>query len=53
MRLTRRDVEAKIVALARQDDDFRRKFVHDGDRARSAAAAAARVPHDLSQRGPH
>src|SRR5262245_36037096 len=27
--LTRRDIEAKIVALAWQDDDFRRKFVAD------------------------
>jgi hypothetical protein len=27
--LTRRDVEAKIVALAWKDDDFRRKFVAD------------------------
>jgi hypothetical protein len=27
--LTRRDVEAKIVALAWQDDAFRRKFVAD------------------------
>jgi len=27
--LTRKDIEAKIVALAWQDDDFRRKFVAD------------------------
>jgi hypothetical protein len=27
--LTRKDIEAKIVALAWQDDDFRRKFVTD------------------------
>jgi len=27
--LTRREIEAKIVALAWQDDDFRRKFVAD------------------------
>src|SRR5262245_34874895 len=27
--LTRRDIEAKIIALAWQDDDFRRKFVAD------------------------
>jgi hypothetical protein len=27
--LTRRDIEAKIVALAWQDDEFRRKFVAD------------------------
>src|SRR5262245_62017027 len=27
--LTRRGIEAKIVALAWQDDDFRRKFVAD------------------------
>ena len=27
--MTRRDIEAKIVALAWQDDDFRRKFVAD------------------------
>ena len=27
--LTRRDLEAKIVALAWQDEDFRRKFVAD------------------------
>jgi len=27
--LTRRDIEARIVALAWQDDDFRRRFVAD------------------------
>ena len=27
--LTRKDIEAKIVALAWQDDEFRRKFVAD------------------------
>jgi len=27
--LTRKDIEAKIVALAWQDDDFRRRFVAD------------------------
>jgi len=27
--LTRRDIEAKIVALAWQDDEFRRKFIAD------------------------
>jgi hypothetical protein len=29
MPLSRKDIEAKIVALAWQDDDFRRKFVAD------------------------
>jgi hypothetical protein len=44
--LTRKDIEAKIVALAWQDDDFRRKFVTD-PKGQFEARLGTKLPDSL------
>jgi len=44
--MTRKDVEAKIVALAWQNDDFRRKFVAD-PKGQFEERLGAKMPADL------
>jgi hypothetical protein len=44
--LTRKDIEAKIVALAWQDDDFRRKFVAD-PKGQFEARLGTKLPQSL------